>query len=72
MNGWMRGTDTPSYSTGASKAASGRYFYYLETSSGRSGDISYLNSPSFTRGTSVTFFYHMHGATMGSLSVGRG
>ena len=66
---WTRGTSTPSSSTGATKAASGSYFYFLETSSGSSGDISYLISPRLSSGTSMSFYYHMHGATMRALEV---
>ena len=66
---WSRGTTTPSLSTGATKAASGRYFYFLETSSGMNGDISYLQSPKLVSGASMTFYYHMHGATMRTLSL---
>eukprot|EP01047_Picozoa_sp_COSAG01_P032317 COSAG01_NODE_2328_length_7893_cov_2.389017_2_plen_1888_part_00 len=68
-NHWTRGTRTPSSSTGATKAASGSYFYFLETSSGSNGDISYLISPRLSSGTSMSFYYHMHGATMRTLSV---
>ena len=64
---WSRGTTTPSLSTGATKAASGTYFYFLETSSGMNGDISYLQSPKLVSGTSMTFYYHMHGRSMGTL-----
>eukprot|EP01049_Picozoa_sp_SAG25_P000368 SAG25_NODE_12_length_28061_cov_181.931795_16_plen_5330_part_01 len=67
---WTRGTTTSSKSTGATKAASGRYFYYLETSSpSKINDISYLVSPTFSSGRSMTFYYHMHGASMRSLSL---
>jgi hypothetical protein len=68
-NMWTRGTSTPSSSTGATSAASGRYFYFLETSGGSFGDISYLASPRLSSVTSVSFYYHMHGATMRTLSV---
>jgi hypothetical protein len=66
---WTRGTSTPSSSTGATRAASGRWFYFLETSAGSSGDISYLLSPRLSSITSMSFYYHMHGATMSTLSV---
>ena len=69
-NRWTRSTHTPSHSTGPAKAASGHYFYYLETSSpSRTGDVSYLNSPKFASVGSMVFDYHMHGATMRTLSV---
>eukprot|EP01049_Picozoa_sp_SAG25_P022230 SAG25_NODE_8729_length_407_cov_0.834416_1_plen_88_part_10 len=66
---WTRGRSTPSSNTGPITAASGHYFYFLETSSGSSGDISYLNSPTFSSGKHITFYYHMYGASMGTLSV---
>ena len=66
---WTRGTSTPSSGTGPTKAASGQYFYFLETSSGTNGDISYLTSPKLVSGTNMSFYYHMHGATMGALEV---
>jgi hypothetical protein len=69
-NAWTRGSHTPSGGTGASKAHGGKFFMYLETSSGRMGDKSYLISPKLKAGTgSLKFFYHMHGKTMGSLSL---
>ena len=72
-NGWKRGTRTPSSSTGAAKGQGGKgSFYFLETSSGKKGDTSYLTH-TITEGSdlykSVSFYYHMHGATMGALSV---
>jgi hypothetical protein len=44
---WRRGTRTPSSGTGPNKAASGRYFYYLEATYGRNFASSYLTSPTF-------------------------
>jgi hypothetical protein len=72
-NGWKRGTRTPSSSTGAAKGQGGKgSFYFLETSSGKKGDTSYLTH-TITEGSdlykSVSFYYHMHGATMGALKV---
>ena len=72
-NGWKRGTRTPSSSTGAAKGQGGKgSFYFLETSSGKKGDTSYLTH-TITEGSdlykSVSFYYHMHGATMGALSL---
>ena len=67
---WVRGTSTPSASTGASRAQSGSYFVYLETSSpSSSGWQSSLVHPVRPGYKSVTFHYHMHGATMGTLRL---
>ena len=67
---WVRGTSTPSSSTGASRAQSGSYFVYLETSSpSSSGWQSSLVHPVKPGSKSVTFHYHMHGATMGTLRL---
>eukprot|EP01047_Picozoa_sp_COSAG01_P017190 COSAG01_NODE_904_length_12843_cov_83.351146_1_plen_1333_part_10 len=66
---WRRDTRTPTRSTGATEAASGQYFYFLETSTGRNGDVSYLNSPTLLSPTSMTFYYHMHGWSMRKLSL---
>ena len=66
----MRGNSTPSSSTGASRAQSGSYFVYLETSSpSSSGWQSSLVHPVKPGSKSVTFHYHMHGATMGKLRL---
>jgi hypothetical protein len=52
---------------------SGGIYMYTESSSGVTGDIAYLNSPFVDlSGMSfpvVNFWYHMYGATMGSLSL---
>jgi hypothetical protein len=69
---WTRGMRTPSYGTGPSKAEStdnGKYFIFLETSYGYTNDISYLSSPVFKFATSMSFFYHMYGKTMNTLTV---
>eukprot|EP01047_Picozoa_sp_COSAG01_P017021 COSAG01_NODE_889_length_12914_cov_3.351775_1_plen_4223_part_10 len=69
-NRWVRGTRTPSSSTGATKAATGKYFAFLETSApSNTGWTSYLTSPKFQGLVSIHFKYHMHGYTMGTLSV---
>jgi hypothetical protein len=67
-NAWTRGYATPSSGTGASRAHGGKWFMYLETSNGRQGDISYLVSPRLSSPRSMSFYYHMHGKSMGSLS----
>jgi hypothetical protein len=67
---WTRSTSTPSSGTGPSKAHSGRWFWFLETSSGRTGDASYLISPRLRPGTNaMSFAYLMYGATINTLSV---
>eukprot|EP01047_Picozoa_sp_COSAG01_P018384 COSAG01_NODE_994_length_12252_cov_10.271044_1_plen_1040_part_10 len=67
---WKRGTKTPSSGTGANQAQSGKYFMYLETTGGHHTDVSYLTSPALPAGTrSMSFWYHMHGQTVGKLSV---
>ena len=67
---WVRGTRTPSGSTGAAKGQGGKgYFMFLETSSpSTKGWTSYLTAAAKGK-TTLSFYYHMHGATMGSLSV---
>ena len=64
---------TPSTSTGPSGANSGVKYFYTEASSGTTGAIAYL-TPGTVDVTALTtpyleFYYHMYGATMGSLEV---
>jgi hypothetical protein len=64
---------TSSSSTGPSQANSGSVYLYLETSGGTTGSNSQLTLPEFDL-TSLnvpifSFYYHMYGATMGSLEV---
>ena len=68
---WVRGTRTPSSSTGAAKGHGGKgYFMFLETSSPSSkGWTSYLTHAVKAGYDSIAFAYHMHGATMGELRV---
>ena len=67
---WVRGSRTPSSSTGAAKAQSGSYFVFLETSSPSSkGWLSSLTHSVRSGSKSMTFYYHMHGATMGTLRL---
>eukprot|EP01047_Picozoa_sp_COSAG01_P070816 COSAG01_NODE_10834_length_2071_cov_16.713489_1_plen_637_part_10 len=69
-NHWMRGSTTPSAGTGGNKAQSGQHFMFLETNHGCPGSASYLISPTLSPlMRSMKFFYHMHGASMGTLSV---
>jgi len=63
---------TGSSSTGPSSGNSGDWYIYLETSGG-TGSFSSMELPPFDL-TSVTnpqlrFYYHMYGATMGTMSV---
>jgi hypothetical protein len=66
---FTRASKTPSANTGAAKAHGGKYFVFLETSSGHIDDTSYMISPKLYSPTSMSFWYHMHGKAMGSLSV---
>jgi hypothetical protein len=70
-NKWTRGFSTPSTSTGASSSHQNTgYFMYLETSTpSMTGWTSYLVSPMFSGMGAMSFYYHMHGATMGTLAV---
>ena len=67
---WVRGNSTPSSFTGASRAQSSPYFMYLETSfPSKKGWLSSLTHHVKPGYKSVTFHYHMHGATMGTLRL---
>jgi predicted phosphodiesterase len=72
---WTRDSGgTPSSSTGPSTGANGSTWYvYLETSSGganSSGNTAYLQGPDIGGSNrTLTFYYHMYGADMGSLNV---
>jgi len=70
---WKQGVKTPSSGTGAAGGAAtkvnGKGFAFLEASSARRGQISTLTSPTFTSAKSAEFYYHMHGKSMGTLSV---
>jgi hypothetical protein len=68
-NRWTRGMSTPSSNTGPTSAHDGSWFMFLETSGGRAGATSYLISPAFSGMDRVTFYYHMKGRNMGTLSV---
>ena len=64
---------TPSSSTGPSGAHNGSMYAYAEASGSNDGDVAEIVSPVFDM-TSLTqpqlsFYYHMYGADMGSLSV---
>jgi hypothetical protein len=64
---------TPSANTGPSGAYSGNNYYYTEATSGATGAIAYLTPTSIDVTTLTTpylkFYYHMYGATIGTLEV---
>ena len=65
----VRGTRTPSSSTGAAKGQGDKgYFMFLETS-GASKQTSYQTHKVSGTHRAVSFYNHMHGKTMGSLSL---
>ena len=72
---WTRDSgSTPSSSTGPSGAHSGSYYLYTEASSPNyPNKTALLESPcldlSSMEGAELTFWYHMYGSAMGSLSV---
>merc|ERR1719373_326007 len=70
---WTRKSGrTPSSSTGPSKAKSGNYYFFIETSSPRrTGDEAILQSNQLTTGPAgkLEFYYHMYGRDIGSLEV---
>jgi hypothetical protein len=72
---WLRDSGgTPSSSTGPSSGANGSTWYvYLETSSGyaySAGDYAILEGPDIGGSDrTLTFYYHMYGADMGTLNV---
>eukprot|EP01047_Picozoa_sp_COSAG01_P010797 COSAG01_NODE_464_length_16617_cov_126.274428_2_plen_2436_part_00 len=68
---WDRSKQVKDGTTGPARAATGRYFYYLSTSSGSNCHRSYLKSPVLNSSYSyyMTFKYHMYGRTMGRLTL---
>ena len=72
---WMPGNgQTPSSGTGPLTAHEGQNYYYFETSGGTLGFKDTLNSPEIDlcqhNGIArLSFFYHMYGDDMGSLSL---
>ncbi len=72
---WSRDSGgTPSSSTGPSTGANGSTWYlFQETSGGSTGDQVILESSRFDltgrQYTTLSFYYHMYGASMGTLSV---
>ena len=69
----VRDGSTPTSSTGPSAAYSGTQYAYAESNGASSGDEAELISPvldlSSLTSPSLSFFYFMYGADMGSLSV---
>ncbi|MDB9775224.1 GEVED domain-containing protein [Vicingaceae bacterium] len=74
--GWIYDANgTGSSGTGPNTAHSGVNYLYTETSSGSLGATTSAVSPlinlsSATSGAELSFWYHAHGATMGTLEVG--
>ena len=72
---WTRdASGTPSSSTGPSAAAEGTYYMYTEASSPNyPSKTAILNGPCFdlsgVTSPTITFQYHMYGATMGTLKL---
>eukprot|EP01049_Picozoa_sp_SAG25_P005737 SAG25_NODE_401_length_8480_cov_3.553275_6_plen_968_part_00 len=68
---WQRARGhTDSDGTGPNGAKAGSWFFYLETSNGRSGDVSYIDfAPIKTEVRVLSFIYNMYGSTMGTLAV---
>ena len=69
--GWeIEDGETTSSSTGPSAAYNGSYYIYCETSSGGSNKTFILESDTFSAtSTTMSFYYHMYGATIGDLYV---
>lgn len=73
---WTRNSgSTPSSGTGPTGGANGSTWYvYLETSTGDAynpGDTAYLEGPDIndSNNRTLSFYYHMYGADMGTLNV---
>lgn len=72
---WTRDSNgTPSSSTGPSSAAEGTFYIYTEASSPNyPSKVAILDGPCFdlsgVSNPTITFQYHMYGATMGTLSL---
>ncbi|MFK7785042.1 MAG: choice-of-anchor J domain-containing protein, partial [Crocinitomicaceae bacterium] len=72
---WSRTSGgTPSNSTGPTAAAAGSFYAHVESSSpNHPNKTTILNSPCFDlsgqSGTSLSFAYHMYGASMGTLNL---
>jgi len=69
---WTRQqTATPTRDTGPDKDHTGAGAFLYTEASGRNGKIHRLESPLFSlqHDSTLSFFYHMYGADMGTLSV---
>ncbi|WNJ21628.1 GEVED domain-containing protein [Pontibacter sp. G13] len=73
---YVDASGTPSSSTGpdGNHTQGGSNYMFTETSSGSTGDAKYLTSPcvdmsAATGSSQLNFWYHMYGATMGTLEV---
>eukprot|EP01049_Picozoa_sp_SAG25_P001219 SAG25_NODE_49_length_18832_cov_5.265841_1_plen_3791_part_10 len=66
---WISGVGALSPFTGPSKPQAGGRFMFLKTSQGNQGTVSFLISPLFSQMKSVSYYYHMYGATIGTLFV---
>ncbi|MDF1676444.1 MAG: fibronectin type III domain-containing protein [Vicingaceae bacterium] len=64
---------TPTTSTGPSGAYSGNNYFYVESSSGSTGDEAFLSLPLIDASALTTpmleFYYHMYGSSTGDLYV---
>ncbi len=72
MDWTRRSGSTGSSNTGPTAAQAGNYYYYTEAS-GNNSKKAFLYSPCIDltgkSGAQLSFYYHMYGATMGSLSL---
>ncbi len=71
---WERvGAGTPSSNTGPSSAQDGNYYMYTEASGTNYPNKSFMLQAAFDLSTvsdiGISFYYHMYGNTMGSLSL---
>ncbi|KAL1280451.1 hypothetical protein QQF64_015051 [Cirrhinus molitorella] len=71
---WERSTETPNAGPPGDHTSGNGYYLYIKSSShSRTGDTAYLKSPlsppTGPEGYCFTFWYHMFGATVGSLRM---
>ena len=67
---WKRANRQMDRYTGPAKAQSGSYFMSVYSLGSAMGTTSYLVSPKLSASAkSMTFYYHMYGANMGTLAV---
>ena len=69
--GWeIQDGETPSNNTGPQGAYNGSYYAFCETSGGGSDETFILESDTYSAtSTTMSFYYHMHGETIGTLYV---